>query len=383
MRAAAAAADVRSQVQDSAVLRDLLPNASHEPEDPYGAAWERKRAFMLERLARLQRESAPDPKAVAEARRGIDAFLAAPRPGGLGTPDLVPAKPRRAPTRSPKGLRERHCAVASCDGSGWIIDDADEARECECRRLTRVRRKQTRLRRLAGSMGLSPSLERPPLDALAPEQRLWLEQSRAGMANLCENGGTLWLEGDPALTEPCAAFLAAGAVDAGLEASRWRVAVLLHRLRGLGGTAGRAAAQAWIYDELAHVDLLVLDQLDDLVESRNESLLLPGRAARGEQQRSLRPGYRELDTADIADLVRQRCYEGMPLIVSSKRSPEYLHEALSRIGRVDLLLGLIRVVEVPSRAVKARAAQELIPMLEAGAGIELRRISVGRRAEAA
>src|SRR4051794_10810204 len=94
-------------------------------------------------------------------------------------------------------FREQACPLGVCDGSGWILGDDDEVRECECRQA-RLRRGRNR-----GVASVIPrkfqgvSFDRPPVSTeiepmVVRVVRTWVENMEANL----EAGRGLWLMGD-------------------------------------------------------------------------------------------------------------------------------------------------------------------------------------------
>ena len=92
------------------------------------------------------------------------------------------------------------CPLAVCDGSGWIVDDEDVARPCECRER-RIAQARTRgVRTVLPPKYQGVGFDRPPVSDMArdPQKRAVLTKVREFVDDLDENiaeGRGLWLHG--------------------------------------------------------------------------------------------------------------------------------------------------------------------------------------------
>jgi DNA replication protein DnaC len=158
------------------------------------------------------------------------------------------------------------CAVGVCDGSGWIVDDEEEARPCECRRR-RIEKART-----SGLKGSLPkryqgvSFERPPISDMARQPGL--SATVGAVRRYCETideqldaGHGLWLMGGPGTGKTTLAMLASkAAMAAGRSVAIYSTPALLARIRQ---TFDADAGDGYLafFDRLVSVDLLHLDDL--------------------------------------------------------------------------------------------------------------------------
>lgn len=279
----------------------------------------------------------------------------------------------RNPLRPPKQLAP--CPLQRCDGSGFIVGADDEARPCSCRE----HRRQERLGRQLGALaGPSPSLDVPPLSLLPSSTITALDEMSAALADPLAHPRGAWIAGEEgAVTSAACRLLASAASEGGHRVQLVQTLRLAWRLRARAAGEGEGAMLSFLYDELAQLDLLVLEDLDDLVRDRDEAVLM--KKARGSQpERRLTPGFRELDIARICELISARYRDARPTIVSSSLLPEQLFDELQRLGRQDLVAELLDVLregkvdEVAPRLAEVRATRLCQQLLDRAEVVELR-----------
>lgn len=189
----------------------------------------------------------------------------------------VPGGRESEPEATGAGPERAVCPFAVCDGSGWIVDEHDEARPCECRarRIERARARgvsATLPRRFQGV-----SFDRPPLTEMAREAGT--RQQVAEVREFCERiderleaGAGLWLQGDTGTGKTTLAMaVSKAALDAGRTAAIYSLPGLLARIRRtFDGDAGEDSYFTF-FNRLVSVDLLHLDDLG--AENRTEWVL--------------------------------------------------------------------------------------------------------------
>lgn len=181
----------------------------------------------------------------------------------------MPAIARSEPFRG-----QGPCPLGVCDGSGWILDDADdEARPCECREA-RLRRGRNR-----GVASVIPrkfqgvSFERPPVSTeiepmVVSYVRSWVDDMEANL----EAGRGLWLMGDTGTGKTTLAMLVS---KAALEDSRsvaiYSLPKLLARIRRTYDAEPGGDSYLSFFERLTSVDLLHIDDLG--AEKRSDWVL--------------------------------------------------------------------------------------------------------------
>ena len=164
--------------------------------------------------------------------------------------------------RSARGAGTRAgCPLAECDGSGWILDESNEARACACRER-RIR--QAAGRRMGSGIpkryrGLS--FDRKPVADLDP---MVVRHVREFVRRIDENlaaGRGLWFYGDVGTGKTSLAMLVSkAATEAGRSVAIYSVPRLLGEIKDTyDATGGDSYMQ--LFRRLSAVDLLHLDDL--------------------------------------------------------------------------------------------------------------------------
>ena len=155
------------------------------------------------------------------------------------------------------------CPVGSCDGSGFVIDEAtNTASDCACRAariaLVRTRSLAGRIpRRYAGV-----SFDRPPVSDIARTAPDQIQAVRRYVRRIEENldaGRGLWIQGDVGTGKTTLAMLVSkAALDAGRSVAIYSLPRLLNLLReAMDSEEGKLD----FMDRLTAVDLLHIDDL--------------------------------------------------------------------------------------------------------------------------
>jgi DNA replication protein DnaC len=172
---------------------------------------------------------------------------------------------------------EPGCPLGVCDGSGWVVDEDDMARPCECRER-RIAQARTRgVRTVLPPKYQGVSFERPPVSDMArdPRTRAVLEQVRLYVDELGDRlaeGRGLWLTGDVGTGKTTLAMLVSKrAIEAGHSAAIYSLPRLLARIRRTyDGDAGELSYLDF-FRRLTSVDLLHIDDLG--AEKRSDWVL--------------------------------------------------------------------------------------------------------------
>jgi DNA replication protein DnaC len=209
----------------------------------------------------------------AEPKRGPLGGIRAALPEEAPAADpLAPVLPRGGPAAVPDpgaGAVDARasCPLGACDGSGWLIDESEEARPCECRRQ-RIERART-----SGLVGSLPkryrgvSFDRPPVSDMARQPGL--SATVGAVRRYCETideqldaGRGLWLMGGPGTGKTTLAMLASkAAIEAGRTVAIYSTPALLARIRQTFAAEGGEDGYLAFFDRLVSVDLLHLDDL--------------------------------------------------------------------------------------------------------------------------
>jgi DNA replication protein DnaC len=165
------------------------------------------------------------------------------------------------PQRAERAETLEDCPLGVCDGSGWILDEQDSARECDCRQRRISRAAHARLGTGIPKRFRGVSFDRKPICDLEPvilrHVRRFVEQVDANL----DEGRGLWFHGDVGTGKTSLAMLVAQAADAaGRSVAVYSVPHLLAEIRS---TYDRDSSGSYLdlFDRLCTVDLLVLDDL--------------------------------------------------------------------------------------------------------------------------
>ncbi len=169
------------------------------------------------------------------------------------------------------------CPLGRCDGSGWVEEDDDTARPCECRER-RIAQARTRgMRSVLPAKYQGVGFDRPPIADMArdPEKKVVFEAVRTYIDDLDAKiaaGRGLWLEGDVGTGKTTLAMLVSKkAIEAGHSVAIYSLPRLLARIRRTyDGDAGELSYLQF-FDRLTSVDLLHVDDLG--AEKRSDWVL--------------------------------------------------------------------------------------------------------------
>jgi DNA replication protein DnaC len=245
----------------------------------------------------------------------------------------MPAIARSEPFRG-----QGPCPLGVCDGSGWVLDDADdEARACECREA-RLRRGRNR-----GVASVIPrkfqgvSFERPPVSTeiepmVVSYVRSWVDDLKANL----EAGRGLWLMGDTGTGKTTLAMLVS---KAALEDSRsvaiYSLPKLLARIRRTYDAEPGGDSYLSFFERLTSVDLLHIDDLG--AEKRSDWVL-----------------------EQLYALVNERYEAQRSMLVTTNLDQQQLEEQIGprTVSRLVEICGDPLPLFGPDRRVQARAVGE-------------------------
>lgn len=159
------------------------------------------------------------------------------------------------------------CPLGVCDGSGWLIDEEDSARPCDCRQRRIERARASGLKSSLPKRYRGVSFDRPPVSDMARQPGL--SATVGAVRRYCEAideqldaGHGLWLMGGPGTGKTTLAMLASkAAIDAGRTVAIYSTPALLARIRQTFDAEGGEDGYLAFFDRLVNVDLLHLDDL--------------------------------------------------------------------------------------------------------------------------
>ena len=169
------------------------------------------------------------------------------------------------------------CPLGRCDGSGWIEQDDESARPCECRerRIAQARTRGVRTVLPAKYQGVG--FDRPPIADMArdPQTRAVFEAVRGYIDDLdtmIADGRGLWLEGDVGTGKTTLAMLVSKkAIEAGHSVAIYSLPRLLARIRRTYDGDASELSYLEFFRRLTSVDLLHIDDLG--AEKRSDWVL--------------------------------------------------------------------------------------------------------------
>ena len=159
------------------------------------------------------------------------------------------------------------CPLGKCDGSGWLIDEDETARPCDCRERRIAQARMRGVRATLPEKYAGVSFDRPPISDMArrPQSRAVVEAVRGFVddldANLAEGRG-LWFIGDVGTGKTSLAMLVSKlAMEAGRSAAVYSLPKLLTRIRRTYDMNAGDLSYSEFFRRLTSVDLLHIDDL--------------------------------------------------------------------------------------------------------------------------
>jgi len=159
------------------------------------------------------------------------------------------------------------CPLGRCDGSGWLIDEDETARPCDCRERRIAQARMRGVRATLPEKYAGVSFDRPPISDMArrPQSRAVVEAVRGFVddvdANLAEGRG-LWFIGDVGTGKTSLAMLVSKlAMEAGRSAAVYSLPKLLTRIRRTYDMNAGDLSYSEFFRRLTSVDLLHIDDL--------------------------------------------------------------------------------------------------------------------------
>lgn len=238
------------------------------------------------------------------------------------------------------------CPLGVCDGTGWILGPEDVARACDCRERTISRA------RLRGVASVIPpkyrgvSFDRPPVTEIPelPVRRV-RDYCRKLDAHM-EAGRGLWFFGDPGTGKTTLAMLVSKtALEAGHSVAIYSLPKLLTRIRRTYDERPGEQSYAELFDRLATVDLLHIDDLG--AENRTEWVL-----------------------EQLYSLINERYESSRSLMVTTNHDPEELEKQLGDriVSRLVEMCDVVHMFGTDNRWTGGDAAFQQADGPEADAG---------------
>jgi DNA replication protein DnaC len=168
---------------------------------------------------------------------------------------------RPLPQRAERAETLGECPLGICDGSGWILDEEDIARECECRQRRISRAAHARLGTGIPKRFRGVSFDRKPIADLDPVILRHVRRFIDDVETNLDEGRGLWFHGDVGTGKTSLAMLVAQAADAaGRSVAVYSVPHLLAEIRSTYEPESNSS-YVDLFQRLCGVDLLVLDDL--------------------------------------------------------------------------------------------------------------------------
>lgn len=174
---------------------------------------------------------------------------------------------RRAHLAAVDSSPEPACPFGRCDGSGWILDENEQAHSCECRQRRISRARTHGMAATIPKRFRGVSFDRPPISDMArdPSRQTVVGVVREYCEKIDENldeGRGLWLMGSVGTGKTSLAMLVAkAALEAGRAAAIYSVPQLLARIRRTYDSEPGEQSYLEFFERLTTVDLLHLDDL--------------------------------------------------------------------------------------------------------------------------
>jgi DNA replication protein DnaC len=167
--------------------------------------------------------------------------------------------------------RDAACPLGLCDGSGWVLDEADVAHPCECRERRIGAQLSRRLGTGVPKRFRGVSFERKPICDIDPHVLRPVREFVHRIEDNLDAGRGLWFYGDVGTGKTSLAMLVSRAAqEAGRSVAIYPVTRLLAEIKE---TYGRESGSSYmqLFRRLCAVDLLHLDDLG--AENRTDWVL--------------------------------------------------------------------------------------------------------------
>ncbi len=160
------------------------------------------------------------------------------------------------------GNVEPMCPFGTCEGTGWIVDDANVARSCKCRERRVAHARSRGIDTVIPAKYRGVSFDRPPVTSM---DRTVLGVVRKYVDDLpthIREGKGLWLMGDVGTGKTTLAMLVSkSALEAGFTTAIYSLPHLLSRIRRTYDAEAGEQGYLEFFGRLTSVDLLHLDDV--------------------------------------------------------------------------------------------------------------------------
>jgi DNA replication protein DnaC len=164
------------------------------------------------------------------------------------------------------------CRLGICDGSGWILGPEDVARPCECRSQMVAKARLRGIDSVIPAKYRGVSFDRPPVTQISDMVVRPVRNFCAAIDENLDRGKGLWLSGNPGTGKTTLAMLVSRtALEARRSVAIYSLPKLLTRIRRTFDAEAGEQSYAELFERLASVDLLHIDDLG--AENRTEWVL--------------------------------------------------------------------------------------------------------------
>jgi DNA replication protein DnaC len=161
------------------------------------------------------------------------------------------------------------CRLGICDGSGWILGPEDVARPCECRSQMVAKARLRGIDSVIPAKYRGVSFDRPPVTQISDMVVRPVRKFCEAINENLDEGKGLWFFGSSGTGKTTLAMLVSRtALDAGRSVAIYSLPKLLSRIRRTFDDAPGGQSYSELFERLATVDLLHLDDLG--TESRTD-----------------------------------------------------------------------------------------------------------------
>jgi DNA replication protein DnaC len=154
------------------------------------------------------------------------------------------------------------CPLGVCDGSGWILGPEDVARPCECRSRMIARARLRGVASVIPAKYRGVSFERPPVTQMNEIVVRRVRDYCDAIGENLDSGRGLWLYGSSGTGKTTLAMLVSRiALEVGRSVAIYSLPKLLARIRASYDAEAGEQSYAELFERLASVDLLHIDDL--------------------------------------------------------------------------------------------------------------------------